>query len=65
MKKREANPKARFLMQLDKVIPWQALIELNATDSPEGKRKQRLTLSLEILLRTHLFSRGLPCQTMT
>jgi IS5 family transposase len=44
--------KREFLEQMDKVVPWQAPIELIAPYYPEGK-KGRLPFSLETMLRTH------------
>ncbi len=42
----------KFLEQMDKVVPWQALIELIAPYCTEGK-KGRPPFSLATLLRTH------------
>lgn len=44
--------KREFLDQMDKVVPWQALIELIAPYYPEGK-KGRPPFSLATMLRTH------------
>jgi IS5 family transposase len=44
--------KREFLDQMDKVVPWQALIELIAPCYPEGK-KGRPSFSLATMLRTH------------
>ncbi len=42
--------KREFLEQMDKVVPWQALIDLIATYYPEGRRPP---FSLATMLRTH------------
>ena len=44
--------KREFLEQMDKVVPWQALIDLIAPYYPEGK-KGRPPFSLATMLRTH------------
>ena len=44
--------KREFLEQMDKVVPWAALVELIAPYYPEGK-KGRPPFSLESMLRTH------------
>ena len=44
--------KREFLEQMDKVVPWTALVELIAPYYPEGK-KGRPPFSLETMLRTH------------
>jgi IS5 family transposase len=44
--------KREFLEQMDKVVPWGALVELIAPYYPEGK-KGRPPFSLETMLRTH------------
>lgn len=44
--------KREFLEQMDKVVPWAALVELIAPYYPEGK-KGRPPFSLETMLRTH------------
>ena len=44
-----------FLEQMDKVVPWQALIDLIAPYYPEGK-KGRPPFSLATMLRTHFFA---------
>ena len=44
--------KREFLDQMDKVFPWQALIEWIAPCYPEGK-KGRTSFSLATMLRTH------------
>ena len=44
--------KREFLEQMDKVVPWPALIELIAPYYPEGK-KGRPPFSLATMLRTH------------
>ena len=44
--------KREFLEQMDKVVPWAALVELIAPYYPEGK-KGHPPFSLETMLRTH------------
>jgi IS5 family transposase len=44
--------KREFLEQMDKVVPWAALVELIAPYYPEGK-KGRPPFSLQTMLRTH------------
>jgi len=44
--------KHEFLAQMDKVVPWAALVELIAPYYPDGK-KGRPPFSLETMLRTH------------
>ena len=44
--------KREFLEQMDKVVPWQALIDLIAPYYPEGK-KGCPPFSLATMLRTH------------
>jgi IS5 family transposase len=48
--------KREFLQQMNKVVPWLALIVLFAPDSPEGKKGRPLFL-WATMLRTHCLQR--------
>ena len=52
-----------FLAEMNRVVPWAALVELIASYYPEGKNG-RPPFALETMLRTHLHSsNGSVCQT--
>ena len=55
--------KREFLFEMNRVVPWAALVELIAPYYPEGKNG-RPPFALETMLRIHLHnSNGSPCQT--
>ena len=59
--KKKVTRRERFLMELDRLVPWQALLDLIEPYYPKSGERGRPPIGLERMLRMYIVRSASPC----